>query len=182
MPGKLASDYVPMLVLVKRAKDSKEPFTIAVDLDGTIAEKEEPFSNKSIGKPRERAVFWVRLFHQAGARIIIFTVRGNNKLVKEWLEEHEIPFSYINENPDQPEDSSGKIIADAYWDDRGFNAEDPDENGPEILRRLLAHDGKTEDNEEEEEEGEPHITISISKTIIMAAPELLSALEEGGES
>jgi hypothetical protein len=61
-------------------------------------------------------------FQRRGYRVIIFTVRGNKKLVREWLNEHEIPFDHINENPDQPEDASDKVLADVYIDDRGVDA------------------------------------------------------------
>lgn len=131
-------NYSPSLTLVKRAADDAAPFTVAVDLDGTLAEKEQPFSVKTIGGPITKAIEWVRLFHKAGARIIIFTVRGTTDLVEAWLKEHAVPYDYVNENPDQPEGSSGKVIADVYWDDRALNAEDPDEHGPEILRRVSA--------------------------------------------
>jgi hypothetical protein len=119
------AQYAPHLVLVKRASaEDESPFTIAVDLDGTLAEKEKPFDAKSIGSPRLKAVAWVRKFKAAGARIIVFTVRGNDKLVRGWLKpSNEVPFDYVNENPDQPKDSSGKVIADVYWDDRAWNAE-----------------------------------------------------------
>lgn len=155
----------------KASDEDSRPFTICVDLDGTLAEKEEPFDRESIGPPIERAVSWVRRFHEKGARIIIFTVRGDRELVGDWLEEHKVPFDYINENPDQPPESSGKIYADLYWDDRAFNAEDPDENGPEILRRLLAHG----DGEEDKDDG-PSITIVRQTVVTITGPDLLEAL------
>ena len=135
-----AFEYDPILWFVKRGADEHgHPFTIAVDLDGTLAKQEKPFNVESVGEPITKAVKWVRRFHAAGARIIIFTVRGSIDLVRDWLEEHEVPFDYINENPDQPPNSSGKVFADVYWDDRAYNAVDPDEHGPEILRRAKEH-------------------------------------------
>lgn len=135
----------PVLFLVKRGADEHDhPFTIAIDLDGTLAEQEVPFDVDSIGEPRTKAVRWARRFHRSGARIIIFTVRGDTELVKDWLDEHDVPYDFVNENPDQPEGSSGKIFADIYYDDRAFNAVDPDEHGPEILRRVKAHGADTE--------------------------------------
>lgn len=158
------------LLLVKRAEDDDRPFTIAVDLDGTLAKKEEPFNADSIGGPIEKAIAWVRRFHKAGARIIIFTVRGDKDLVSDWLEEHEVPYDYINENPDQPKKSSGKVLADIYRDDRAMNAENPDEHGPEILRRVKAHGG-------ESDEQSPTIVISRHTVITITGPTLLEALE-----
>lgn len=163
----------PQLIFVKRAADDGHKFTICVDLDGTLAEKEEPFNPKTIGDPREEAVEWVRLFHEAGARIIIFTVRGDTKLVEGWLKQNDVPYDYVNENPDQPPNSSGKVFADVYWDDRAFNADDPNEHGPEILRRVQAHGG---DDEHEEEPGHV-VTITKQTVITISAPSLLEFME-----
>ncbi len=98
------------------------PFTIAVDLDGTLAKHFETYDDDSIPDPRPGARKWMRQFHDRGYRIIIFTVRGNDSLVREWLGRHEIPFDYINRNPDQPEGASDKVLADVYIDDRGVDA------------------------------------------------------------
>jgi hypothetical protein len=122
----------------KQAEDeepeSLRPFTVAVDLDGTLAEEYETFDPTRIGKPRKRAKHWMEKLHTAGARLIINTVRGQNELVRDWLNEHEIPFDFVNENPDQPPDSSGKLIADIYWDNKAISAAGPlDESGPEVL-------------------------------------------------
>ena len=120
-------------------EEEDHPYTIAVDLDGTLAEKEEPFNPETIGKPRPKAKAWMTKFHNAGARLIVFTVRGNNMLTRDWLNENEIPFDFVNENPDQPPDSSGKVFADVYWDDKAINAaEHLDESGPEILALVKA--------------------------------------------
>jgi len=110
-------------------------FTVACDLDGTLAHAEEPFNPKTIGEPRKNALKAMTAFRKAGARLIIFTVRGDTELVKGWLEKHKIPFDYINENPDQPPDSSGKVFAHLYWDDRGVNAKD-DDSWEEVLELI----------------------------------------------
>jgi hypothetical protein len=82
----------------------------------------------------------MKKFHEAGARLIIWTVRGNIPLIKKWFKDNDIPYDYINENPDQPPDSSCKVYADAYWDDRAYNAEDLDKYGPKLLDRVKEHD------------------------------------------
>lgn len=122
--GSKQAEYAPCLLGIKQAADEKSPFTIAVDLDGTLAEIMEPFDPKRIGVVRTGAVKWMKAFKAAGARLIIFTVRGDKEQVAAWLEENEIPYDFINENPDQPEGTSGKVIADVYWDDRAVNAKD----------------------------------------------------------
>lgn len=165
-------DYVPHLLLVKRAADDKadRPFTIAVDFDGTLAEQEEPFDPESAGPPRERAVHWVRLFHERGARIIIFTVRGDTGVVERWLAEHDVPYDHINENPDQPPDSSGKVFADVYIDDRAVDGRDPDTYGPEVLRRMRGTD-----------EESAKLMIVRREVLIVGPESLLSGLEEGND-
>lgn len=160
---KAAAD-APRIVFVKWAREKREgPFTVAVDLDGTLAEKEEPFNPKTIGKPRAKMVKWVKRLKEAGARIIIWTVRGSDKLVETWLKEYKVPFDHINYNPDQPEGSSGKLIADVYWDDRGFSALDPDATGPAILRQL-------NDESEPDEPDETGTTIEITTVKILLSP------------
>jgi len=109
-------------VLQKLAADDEHIPTVAVDLDGTIAVKEEPFDPKSIGPPRPGAKKWLTKFKSIGARVIVFTVRGDTGMVKKWLKENEIPYDFVNHNPDQPDDASDKVLADVYWDDRGVNA------------------------------------------------------------
>lgn len=111
--------------------------TVAVDLDGTLARNREPFDPGVIGDPRPGAKKWMEAFRQAGARLVIFTVRGDKELVRTWLTRHQIPFDYINENPDQPPDSSGKVIADFYLDDRAVNAAGPwSQVGQDIMDRM----------------------------------------------
>lgn len=166
----------PVMLFVKRADDADHPFTVAVDLDGTLAKKEEPFDPDSIGAPIESAVAWVRLFHQAGARIIIFTVRGTTKLVRDWLDKHDVPYDFINENPDQPEGASGKVLADVYWDDRAYNAADPHEHGPEILRRVVAHGGE-KGKETGDGDPSPAVVIAHQTVLTITGPSLLAALE-----
>lgn len=118
----------PAAPAAKAAADGEDepPFTVAVDLDGTLAENLESFDPEVIGKPRKNARKAMTAFREAGALTIVFTVRGDTARVRKWLEEHEIPFDHINENPYQPPGSSGKVIADVYWDDRGVNARDDD--------------------------------------------------------
>jgi hypothetical protein len=119
------------------AEKTKHVPTVAVDLDGTLARHYETFDPKYIPPPKAGARKWLKKFQAAGARVIIFTVRGDDELTAKWLKEHELPCDYINENPDQPQGSSGKILADIYWDDRAISAAGPlDDSGPSVLSRL----------------------------------------------
>lgn len=60
------------------------------------------------------------ILKQKGWTIIIFTTRKKTSKLEKWLKEHNIVYDYINENPNQPKNTSGKIIADVYLDDRGI--------------------------------------------------------------
>lgn len=120
---------------VKLAADAKK-FTVAVDLDGTLAETIEPHNPKKIGLPIKRNIELVQKLKDKGATIIIWTVRGDKKLIAAFGDENNVPYDYINYNPDQPENSSGKIIADAYIDDRAIHIDDLDQFVRAIEKRL----------------------------------------------
>ena len=96
--------------------------TVAVDLDGTLAKQMKPYDNNKIGDPRPGAKDAMDELKEKKCKIIINTVRGNKKLVSDWLKEHEIPYDHINENPDQPPGASHKPLADVYIDDRAVDA------------------------------------------------------------
>jgi hypothetical protein len=42
--------------------------------------------------------------------------------LKQWLKEHDITVDYINDNPNQPANTSKKIMAEIYVDDRVIDA------------------------------------------------------------
>ncbi len=155
---------------VKTSADHQ--FTLAVDLDGTLANQEKPFNAETIGTPRTEAIDWVQQFHEAGARIIIYTVRGDKKQIKDWLDENEVPFHFINENPDQPEGSSGKVLADAYWDDRAFNAKDPDEHGPALLDQIVERASELTKGAADDSA----VALLQQSVTIVLAPDLLKAM------
>jgi DNA-directed RNA polymerase beta subunit len=106
--------------LTKVAADAHVP-TVAIDMDGTIALPYTKFDPDKIPNPRPGAKRVIKKFQQNGWRIIIWTVRGNTKLVRDYCHKHDIPYDYVNENPDQPKDGSKKIIADLYIDDKGID-------------------------------------------------------------
>jgi hydroxymethylpyrimidine pyrophosphatase-like HAD family hydrolase len=92
-------------------------YTLAVDLDGTLAKKGRQHTEEILD-PHPDAKEVMDEVNSLKVTIIINTVRGDKKQIKSWFEKHEIPYHHINHNPDQPDDSSDKIIADEYWDDR----------------------------------------------------------------
>ena len=89
-----------------------------------------------------------------GARILIHTVRGDVDLIADYMQRYKLPYDHINYNPDQPAGSSGKLIADVYWDNLAVDASGPlNASGPLVLDRLqkqsedafLLHYGRPED-------------------------------------
>jgi len=73
---------------------------------------------QKIGEPIHNACEIMHKVRDLGVVIIINSCRGDSKELKQFLEESDIPYDHINENPDQPADTSDKIMADRYWDNR----------------------------------------------------------------
>lgn len=128
-------------------RDDK-PFTIAVDLDGTLAGDLEKYDPEKIGPPLQDRIDCINDFHDAGARIIIFTVRGDSGLVAQWCRDNKVKFDYVNENPDQPADASGKVIADLYIDDRAWNVRHLSQVRPVVLQAITLRTGESDSPEE----------------------------------
>ncbi|MBK9055351.1 MAG: hypothetical protein IPL78_31960 [Chloroflexi bacterium] len=99
---------------------------ICVDLDGTIAHYDVWIGPEHFGEPIDGVHEALKALQEAGWLIIIFTTRHQVDLIRRYLESHQIPFDYINENPDQPDGAwAGKPFADVYVDDRAvqFNGD-----------------------------------------------------------
>lgn len=99
----------------------KNKKTICIDLDGTIAHFDEWEGEDKFGELLDGVVDAFRKLKENGWIIIIYTTRSNKKIVKSYLKRNALPFDYINENPDQPNNAiGGKIYADIYLDDRAI--------------------------------------------------------------
>lgn len=121
---------------------------VAIDLDGVILKDDGWSGQDSFGEPLETTTWWHVLYRLGftdipksncklhprealetirfnGYVIVIWTTRSREDLVAECLKNHGIPFDFINTNPHGPEDSSRKIMADYYIDNRAieFNVE-----------------------------------------------------------
>lgn len=94
---------------------------IAIDFDGTIVEHEFP----EIGNPVPGAFRWMREFIDAGAKLILYTMRSDTdrsgdvlSQAVEFCRDNGIEFWGVNENPEQREwTSSPKVYAKIYIDD-----------------------------------------------------------------
>lgn len=93
---------------------------IAVDFDGTLCESAYP----DIGAPKKHVIERIKKEQQQGAKIILWTCRGGEKLAEAvyWSIQQGLIFDAINENLLEISEAFGhetrKIYADEYWDDR----------------------------------------------------------------
>jgi len=94
---------------------------IAIDFDGTIVAHEFP----EIGRAVPGAFEWIRKFKEAGAVLILWTMRSDGQEHGEVLSdadafcrENGVEFDYLNENPNQVSwTGSPKAYANIYIDD-----------------------------------------------------------------
>lgn len=99
---------------------------IGIDFDGTIVEEGFP----EIGKIKQETVLFMKLLREKGHNIIIWTARSGvyEQQAKEFLDENNIPYDYINENPEDEFYKRGeqgrKIFCHYYLDDRAVNIKD----------------------------------------------------------
>lgn len=102
------------------AKKSK---TICIDFDGVLSDYSKGYQGLDVfGDMLPNADIGTKVLKEKGWKIIIYTTRPATDALKKWLDDNKITYDYINENPDQPEDSKDgcKLIADIYLDDRGM--------------------------------------------------------------
>ena len=127
---------------------------IAIDFDQTCVIDGYP----GIGPDNPGAADWLRKWVDAGAQLILWTMRslqlraGCDPLTcaVQWFAQHDIPLYGVNENPAQADwTSSPKAHADIYIDDRAFGCPlrraengrlvvDWDVVGPAVLEQLEA--------------------------------------------
>lgn len=92
---------------------------ICVDFDGTIVEHEYPH----IGKPVNGAIQYMKQFQDAGAQLILWTMRSHGELREavEYIESHGIELFGINGNPEQIAwTDSPKAYGQIYIDDAAW--------------------------------------------------------------
>ena len=99
----------------------KKNAIIAVDFDGTCVKHADfPDIGADIG-----AAHWLKAWASAGARIILWTVRGDEELkpAVKWFKDNGIRLWGINENPEQAGWSkSPKAHAHLFVDELAFGA------------------------------------------------------------
>ena len=94
--------------------------TVAIDFDKTIFKHDKWVGHENYGDIIEGAKGAIDELRRMGFEIMIWTARNQKEIIIKALEEHDIYFDYINENPNQPpETNPSKPVADYYIDDRG---------------------------------------------------------------
>ncbi len=116
------------------------PKVVAVDFDGVIVDYKEWSGHNSFGKVKEGAREVLQEFRRRGWVIVVWTTRYNKEGIRKYLEENGIPFDYINENPLGPPDTSRKIHADVYIDDKAIRFESWEQARIEVIRILEGGD------------------------------------------
>ena len=96
---------------------SKKSRVFAFDFDGVIAQYEGFVSATHTGEPIQEVVEAIRKLKESGHKILLHSTRGDD-LLKTYCTEHNIPFDYINNNPELEGENPGKPIAYVYIDDR----------------------------------------------------------------
>lgn len=105
---------------------------IAVDFDGTITE-DPTYRGRGVAAyalPSEHIVAWLRLQHEHGWKIVIWTCRPRSEYIdiQRYCEQWMIPFDGINTNRFAPKAvrilRARKIYADIYLDDRAIHPND----------------------------------------------------------
>src|ERR1700690_3286381 len=100
---------------------------IAIDFDGTIVKHKYP----KIGDPVPDAIEWIRKFQEAGAKIILYTMRSDGgeypntlKDAVKYLEIYGIKLFGVNRDPEQDSwTSSHKCYANLFIDDAAFGCQ-----------------------------------------------------------
>lgn len=85
---------------------------VAYDFDGTV------YDYHNAGESYDAVIGLLRDLKDIGCELICFTAREEDHFVREYLEDNQIPFDRINENPGFFSCSARKIYYNAYLDDR----------------------------------------------------------------
>ncbi len=100
--------------------EEKKKKTIAFDFDGVIANYNGFVSREHREEPITETVKAIKLLQEKGFNILIHSSRGDDFL-RSYLEGYQIPYDYINHNPNKQGDNPGKPLAHVYIDDRAIS-------------------------------------------------------------
>lgn len=97
----------------------KKARTIAFDFDGVIAQYDGFKGQDDVQEPIAEVVKAIKLLKEKGHRILIHSTRGDDFL-KGYCERFNIPYDFINDNPNLRGANPGKPVAYVYVDDRAI--------------------------------------------------------------
>lgn len=110
--------------------------TVAVDLDRVLFELPNGWQgHEYFGEFIPGGSSALYRLRNLGFKIVIYTTRNQPDLIEQELRRHDIPFDYINVNPNQPpEINPSKIVADYYIDDRAVHFKG---NWEEVITEII---------------------------------------------
>jgi hypothetical protein len=122
---------------------TKKARTYAFDFDGVIAEYDGFKGHEHVGKPTTEVVDAMRILKGQGHKIVIYSTRGEKRL-RQYCIDNQVPFDYINKNPDLEGENPGKPTAYVYVDDRAvcYRGQSAEELVQEILAFKVYWDKK----------------------------------------
>ena len=97
--------------------EEKKTKIVAFDFDGVISEYYGFKGLKHTGEPIPEVVEAMRTLKGFGHTIIVYSTRSNG-LIKDYCNKNNIPVDYINENPNYPDATGSKPVAQVYIDDK----------------------------------------------------------------
>jgi adenylylsulfate kinase len=118
-----------------------EQRSIAVDLDGVIANYDGWQGRDIIGRPRKDVAVALRTLKAEGWKIIVHTTRCALDIVP-YLLKADIPFDEINHNSDKPTLGT-KPYASVYWDDRAVRYSGDAQKDLDSIRHFRTWNGRT---------------------------------------
>ncbi len=114
--------------------------TIAVDVDGVIAEYDGWKGPGVLGSPRTDVIEALRCLRAEGWKIVIHTTRGPEEIA-DYLRQNDIPHDEINCNSDYTT-RGNKPVADVYWDDRAVTYSGNGRKDLEVIRKFRTWSGR----------------------------------------
>lgn len=90
------------------------------DLDGVIARYDGWIDDYHVGEPVPGMKELLQELMDDGWKIIIFSTRGT-EIIKTWCAIYDIPYTWVNENPEYQGRNSGKPVTWFHVDDRAIN-------------------------------------------------------------
>lgn len=120
---------------------ARGPKYIAIDMDGPIAEYDKFRKPNEFGALVDGVREAISFLRQNGWKVIIFSSRGGNDLVK-YLRDNDIEYDYINCNPEVVVQNCGKPYFDVLVDDKCLRFEgDWESTLQDVFELPIAGDG-----------------------------------------